>query len=261
MATSFGALCTDFYLNHKLALKMDLPSERETILHFFDRMRKSLPSMSRFKRYDGELALESARKDARYTWLALRRNSIRTGNVNPESMEDALAYHKLVLELAPYHLTISPLDVDYVELMYGFDLDCRQNHDAVVYEALYADSPLGHLLAGDPECENESSGASGGGGGVLDVQPVFGQSLNEAGDLQAYYEVKTRPKSRRGSSKRYSGEPISLFLTIRKYGPVDDLADMAKTLDILNLHGEDLATEKLIPDLLTPIAQHIGSSA
>lgn len=257
MATSFGALCTDFYINHKLALKMDLPTERETILHFFDRMRKSMPSMNRFKRYDGELALESARKDARYKWLALRRNSIRTGTVNPESMEDALAYHKLVLELAPYHLTISPLDVDYVELMYGFDLECKQNHDAVVYEALYADTPLGGLLnASAKDSDGEPTG-----GGVLDVQPVFGQSLNDAGDLQAYYEVKTRPKSRRGSSKRYSGEPISLFLTIRKYGPVEDLADMAATVETLNNYAEELATAKLIPDLLTPITQHIGSSA
>ncbi len=259
MATSFGALCTDFYINHKLALKMDLPAERETILHFFDRMRKSLPSMNRFKRYDGELALESARKDARYTWLALRRNSIRTGTVNPESMEDAIAYHKLVLELAPFHLTISPLDVDYVELMYGFDLECKQNHDAVVYEALYANTPLGGLL--NASIKNGRGETQPGGGSVLDVQPVFGQSLNDAGDLQAYYEVKTRPKSRRGSSKRYSGEPISLFLTIRKYGPVDDLADMPKTVELLNAYAEELATLKLIPDLLTPITQHIGSSA
>ncbi|MEM7625058.1 MAG: hypothetical protein AAF333_05465 [Planctomycetota bacterium] len=248
MATSFGALCTDFYINQKLALKMDLPSERETVLHFFDRMRKSLPAMSRFKRYDGELALESARKDARYTWLALRRNSIRTGHVNPESMTEALEYHKLVLELAPYHLTISPLDVDYIELMYGFDLECKQNHDAVIYDALYRDTPLGGLLPNDDQR-------------VLDVQPVFGQSLNESGDLQAYFEVKTRPKSRRGSSKRYSGEPISLFLTLRQYGPVEDLADLAASVGKLNEHAERLATEKLIPDLLMPITQHIGSSA
>ena len=45
---------------------------------------------------------------------------------------------------------------------------------------------------------------------VLDVQPVFGQSLSDSGDVQAYIEVKTRPKSRRGSSRRYAGEPISL---------------------------------------------------
>ena len=248
MATSYGALCTDFYVNQKLALKMDLPSERETILHFFDRMRKSLPGMDRFKRYDGELALESARKDARYTWLALRRNSVRTGHVNPESMEEAVAYHKLVLELAPYHLTISPLDVDYIELMFGFDLECRQNHDAVIFEALYSQGPLGNLMPDQAER-------------VLDVQPVFGQSLNKSGDLQAYYEVKTRPRSRRGSSKRYAGEPISLFLTLRQYGPVNEVGDLAASIEKLNATAEQLATEKLIPELLTPIAQHIGSSA
>jgi len=293
MATSFGALCTDFYINHKLALKMDLPTERETILHFFARMRKSLPAMHRFKRYDGELALESARKDARYNWLALRRNSIRTGHVNPESMDEALAYHELVLELAPYHLTLSPLDVDYVELMYGFDLECKQNHDAVVYDALYANTPMGGLLSDEPNpasddqnSEDDGEGDNGddddarsfgsesgygsggsdgrsrsGGSGILDVQPVFGQSLNNSGSLQAYYEVKTRPKSRRGSSKRYSDEPISLFLTVRKYGPVNDLADMTKTVRALNQHCEELAIEKLIPNLLNPITQHIGSNA
>ena len=53
MATSYGALCTDFYINQKLALKMDLPSDRETILHFFDLVRREMPSMHRFRRYDG----------------------------------------------------------------------------------------------------------------------------------------------------------------------------------------------------------------
>ena len=58
--TSLGALCTDFYVNQKLALKLDLPSARETVLDMFDRIRKELPNMDRFRRYDGELALESA---------------------------------------------------------------------------------------------------------------------------------------------------------------------------------------------------------
>ncbi|MEM6856024.1 MAG: hypothetical protein AAF593_16590, partial [Planctomycetota bacterium] len=117
--------------------------------------------------------------------------------------------------------------------------------------------------ADDDEGEGEDGAPEdhAGGGGILDVQPVFGQSLNDTGDLQADYDVQTRPKSRRGSSKRYSGEPISLFLTIRKYGPVDDLADMATTVETLNHYAEELATAKLIPDLLTPITQHIGSSA
>jgi len=251
MATSFGALCTDFYVNQKLALKMDLPGERETVLHFFDRVKKSMPAMNRFRRYDGELALESARKEAQYQWLALRRTSIRTGHVNPEAMADAYRFHRLILELCPAYLSLSPLDVDYVELMYGFDLDCKEDQDTVVYEALFANSPMANLLNLDT-----------GQGKILDVQPVLGCSLTDSGDLQAYFEVKTRQKTRRGSSKAFRGEPISLFLTLRQYGPIDDLGDLpTKVFDALSEYAEHLAADKLVPDLLTPISRHITNAS
>ena len=248
MATSFGALCNDFYVNQKLALKMDLPAERETVLHFFDRVRKSMPSMSRFRRYEGEFALESARKDAEYKWLALRRTSIRTGHVNPQTMDEVARFHRLILELAPYHLTISPLDVDYLELIFGFDLECADNHDQVIHNALIEGTPMANVL--------NIPGAR-----VLDVQPMFGCTLNETGDLQAYFEVRSRPKSRRGSSKPYRHDPISLFVTLRKYGPVESVDDLQQVFDLLANHCETLAPEKLVPDMLTPIARHITSSS
>jgi len=165
-------------------------------------------------------------------------------------MEDAYGFHRMLLEVAPYHLTISPLDVDYVELMFGFDLECKDNHDKIIHEALYGDGPLGDLLDnGD------------GQGKVLDVQPIFGVSLTESGDLQAYYEVKSRPKNRRGSSKGYRGEPISLFLTLRRYGPIGTIDDLGPLFDDLTRRCEALASEKLVPDLLTPIARQITSSS
>lgn len=247
MATSYGALCTDFYINAKLAVKMDMPSERETVLHFFDRVRKSLPSMSRFRRYDGELALESSRSEAEYRWLAMRRNCLRTGHVNPDTMGVAGDFHKFLLELAPFHLTLSPLDIDYLEVLFGFDLECEQDHDQIVYEALYADSPLGGL----GQVPN---------GKVLDVQPVFGVSLSESGDTQAYYEVKTRPRNRRGKASR-NGEPISLFMTVRRYGPIDDLKSLKKWYDDAVRQADTLCSEHLVPDLLTPIARHITSGS
>src|SRR5258705_10934795 len=71
MPTSYGAICTDFYVNQKLSLKMDLPSGRESVLDMFDRIRKELPDMERFRRYDGELALESPEQSSQYSWLAL----------------------------------------------------------------------------------------------------------------------------------------------------------------------------------------------
>lgn len=247
MATSFGALCNDFYVNQKLALKMDLPSDRETALHFFDRIQKSVPAMTRFHRYAGELALESSRRDAEYLWVAMRRTSLRTGHVNPQSMEDAYRIHRLVLQVAPYHLTISPLDVDYVELLFGFDLECNANHDEIVYDALIANSPMSDLLR-TPQSR------------ILEVQPVFGMSLGDQGDLQAYFEVKTRTRNRRGQPHQYRDEPISIFLSIRKFGPIQQIDDLQDIFTALSQHAEVLASERLVPNLLMPIARQITSS-
>lgn len=248
MPTSFGALCTDFYVNQKLALKMDLPSDRETVLHLFDAVRKADPAMSRFRRYQGELALESTRRTSEYRWLALRRNSIRTGHVNPATMDQSYQLHRKVLELAPYHLTISPLDVDYMDLLFGFDLECRANHDEVVYDALFANTPMAEMFK-IPDAK------------ITELQPLFGLSLNEGGDLQAYFEVRTRSRTRQGRTpRRFRREPISIFLTVRKLGPVQQAGDIVRIFDLLAGRAEVLATERLVPDLLTPIARQITSS-
>ena len=251
MATSFGALCTDFYVNQKLALKLDLPGDRETILHLFEQVRKADPTMSRFRRYNNELALESSRRDPSYRWLAIRRNSIRTGNVNPETMEQAFQFHKRILELAPYHMTISPLDLDYIELLFGFELECKANHDEVVFEALIGDAPVANLVK-MPNAEHPR---------ILDVQPIFGISLSKSGNLQAYFEVKTRTRSRRGRTSRTRNEPIGLLLTVRKYGPVQRLDDLQEEFEVLRQHCETLATERLVPLMLTPISRQITSSS
>jgi hypothetical protein len=248
MATSFGALCNDFYVNQKLALKMDLPDDRETILHLCEQVRKAMPDMDRFKRYEGELALESSRREPTYRWLAMRRNSVRTGHVNPESLAEAYKIHRLVLEVAPYHLTISPLDVDYVELLFGFDLECKGNHDEVVAEALLSQSPMGQLLNHDKTW-------------VLDVQPILGLSLSDKGNLQAYFEVKTRRRNRRGNATRYRSEPISIYVTVRQYGPIGELGNLQRIFETLAQHAESLATEKVVPHLLAPIARQITSSS
>lgn len=248
MGTSFGALCTDFYVNQKLALKMDLPSDRETILHMFDQVRKAMPAMDRFRRYEHELALESSRRDAEYRWLALRRTSIRTGHVNPSSMAEAYQLHRLVLEVVPYHLTVSPLDVDFVELLFGFDLECKGNHDAIVYDALYSQSPMGGMLDVN-------------GSRVLDVQPTFGLALTERGETQAYFEVKTRAKNRRGTAPARRNEPISIFLTVRRYGPIHKVEELQTIFEALAQHAETLTAERLVPCLLTPISRHITSSS
>ncbi|MCK4871915.1 MAG: hypothetical protein KAS72_04230 [Phycisphaerales bacterium] len=247
MATSYGALCSDFYINQKFALKMDLPTARETVLDLFDRIRKTIPSMDRFRRYDGELSLESPVVGGQYAWVGLRETCVKSGYVNPDSLDDAYGLHLLLLEICPYFLSISPLDVDYVELVFGFDLEARGNHDAIVYEALMRDTPVGRLL---DTSETQP----------IDVQPFIGMSLDAACDLQAYFEVKTRTPTRDVRAGEYHPEPISVYLTVRKYGAVDRREDLAETFESVRRQAEQLVEDRVLPHLVAPLRQAIETA-
>ena len=238
--TALGALCSDFYVNQKLSLKMDLPSSREAVLDLFDRVRKVHPSMDRFRRYDGELALESPEGEAQYQWLALGKTAIRSGWVNPENLESAYALHRMLLEVTPYYLSISPLDVDFAELVFGFDIEAETNRNRIVFDALMSESPLTGLI--DPDREE-----------MLDAQPFLGFSLSHRCDMQAFVEVKTRTRSSEVASGRFESEPISVYLTVRRYGPFKSIGDLQAAFGALAGHAERLAEERVIPAVLMPI--------
>lgn len=252
MATSFNALCSDFYINQKLALKMDLPTGRETVLDLFDRVRKFRPAMNRFRRYDGELALESAPSDGQYDWVALRQTAARSGTVNPDSLAEAYQLHRLLLEVAPFYLSISPLDVDYLELMFGFDLEASGNHDDIVFDALFAESPLGRVVDSDRFI-------------ALDVQPFFTFALDAERKVQVNFEVKTRATEAEGGEEAPApgeggpDEPISVFLSLRRLGPIDGVEDLLKIFESLASAAEQIVSERVIPHLILPINKAISS--
>ncbi len=246
MTTSYGALCSDFYINQRLALKLDLPSKRETVLDLFDRLRKTRPSMNKFRRYEGELALESSPSDGAYDWVSLRRTSLRSGAVNPESLESSYELHSTILEVAPYYLSISPLDVDYVELMYGFDLEAKGNHDEIVFDAFFADSGFGAILDTDHDSPT-------------DVQPFVGFTLDDEHRTQDNIEIKTRTSARQVTEEKFDDDPISLYLSVRRAGPIDRITDLPRVFKTLAQQLEELAADKLIPHVLNPVTRAISS--
>jgi hypothetical protein len=244
MSDSYRALCSDFYVNLKLSVKMELPRGRDSVLDMFERVRKQNPTMSNFRRYREELALESPQSDQPHRWLALRNNTVRAGCVNPPELADAYAFHRSILELAPPYLTISPLDVDCVELLYGFDLAAGGNHDAIVMDALLAGSPIGSLA--------DLPGAS-----TISCQPVLTVAIGGRNDLQVEYKVETR--ATQSHSRETDGQdPISVYLTVRKFGPVNDIAELPALVKTLARSGEHLVESRLVPNLLTPLRQTIG---
>ncbi len=245
MSESYQALCSDFYVNQKLVLKMELPRTRETILDLFERLRRQFPAMNSFRRFRDEFALESPQTAMPHRWAALKGNHVRSGTVNPPNMAEAYALHQTVLEVAPSYLSISPLDIDHVELLYGFDLAAGGNHDSIVLEALIPGSPLAALL--------EIPGAT-----PIECQPMIGLSLGEKQGLEVFFEVRTRPPHGPPRDPE-AGDPISVFLTLRKFGPVNDVKDLPGILGQLAKQGEELVQQRVIPGLLVPIREAIAS--
>lgn len=246
MSESYRALCTDFYVNQKVAVKMDLPRTRETVLEMFERIRRQFPSMTGFRRYRDELALESPQTEMPHRWLAVRAATVRSGVVNPEELSDAYALHKQVLETSPAYLSITPLDIDHIELLYGFDLAASGNHDAIVLDALIPGSPLAALL--------DIPGAV-----PIDYQPVIGLSLGQDSEIEVQFEVKTRPPAHPQKESSEGGDPISIYLTLRKFGGVSDVKEFERIHKQLVTAGEELLESRLVPGILMPIREAIGS--
>lgn len=247
MHESFRALCSDFYINQKLSVKLELPQGRETILELFERVRRGFGSMDRFKRYRDEVALESSGAGPIHRWMAIRGTSVRSGVVNPTTPTDAYGLHRLVLEVCPFYLSVSPLDVDAVELLYGFDLECSRHHDGVIYDALVSGSPLAELF--------EMPGAK-----PVDCQPMMGFAFGPGDAFEAHVEIKSRnaAASAREGEALVGPEPISVYLTVRRLGPVEDIHELPGLLAELASHGERLVEDRVAPKLLAPLREAIG---
>ena len=117
---SYGSLSDDFGVSVYLASKAEMPSGRETVLHFFEAIQKQFPKMTDFERRDDkEYALEEDRDSGSYRWVTLDNRRLCSGFVNPPSLEDADQQNERVLEMAPYHLGVSGLDADTLDLVMG----------------------------------------------------------------------------------------------------------------------------------------------
>lgn len=249
MSDGLGAVCDEFYVSGRLYLKLELAPARDTLLHFFDRIRKEFPSLNKLRRRDpNSLMLEEEpdQQGAR-RWLRLDSGSLRFGQLAPARREDARRFGTMVLTQAPYHLSFSELDYDHLELTYGFDLDYRGNHDQLVAETLLGESPAVSFLFGDRSVR------------IIDAQPYFGIAVSPSCDLQAYVEIKSRTTTFEVRSEAYESAPITVFLTVRKYWNDEGTTALADVLGSLFSTADELATEVVVPHFVNALAAAIAS--
>jgi hypothetical protein len=237
----------DFYVNMNLNTEMELPTARDTVLHYFEQMKKGFPDLRNFyTRESGDLVLEGDKEQGHYRWLAIEPRRLCSGVVNPETLEDAYRQHEMVLDIAPHLLTISVLDCEALDVMYGFDLIYEGNHDEVVAEALGVGPGLDDLL--------ELPGSR-----VINFEPTITMALDESCRLQCRLAIETRTNAYQVRTGEFSEDHISVYFTVRQYwgiGPERSFLDSFHRQCAL---GEEVVRERVIPRIVRPLAQMIAS--
>lgn len=245
---SFGAFCDEFYVNTRLYLKLDLDPSRETLLHFLEQIRRAFPRMTRLRRRDDNgLVLDEENREGRdRRFVRIDVNALRFGSFQPTDAEAVESFASMVLRQAPYHLSLSDLDYDYMEVVFGFDLEYRGNHDELVAETLFPEHPLLSALTGEDQR-------------VIDCQPFFGSALSADCQRQVYLEIKGRTSTYEIRTAEYEPTPLSVYLTARQYWGFAGDRDLFSVHQELLALGEQYAAECAVPHVVQPLATAIAS--
>jgi hypothetical protein len=241
----YSSLCDDFGVYVYLNTKMELPSRRETVLHFFDSLQKTFPTMTDFDcRENGEYVLEEDREPGTYRWVTLEGKRFCSGYVNPPNVEAADAHHERVLEVAPFHLDFSPLDCEALDVLFAFDFTYTGNHDEVVAEALGLNTTLESLI--------QMPGTK-----VLNYEPSLMISLDDACRLQCRLNVETRTNAYQIRTGHFPEAPISVYFTVRQYWGRHGGKTFIESYHHQRKTCQELVDSHIIPAVIRPLAQAI----
>jgi hypothetical protein len=243
----YSTICDDWYLNMNLNTEMDLHQSRETVLHFFEQIQKQYPTMRNFyNRERGEFVLEEDKDRGSYRWTSVELRRISSGHVNPSSLNDALQQHKLILEIAPFALSVSSLDCESLNVMFGFDFVYRGNHNELLVEALGMTPAYERLL----ELAH---------GTTVSYEPALQLALDPDCRTQVRMSLETRTTAYHVRTGEYPEEQLSVYLTARRYGSLDPgetyITAMNRLVDI----ARNLVDNFMVENVLRPLQQTIAS--
>ncbi len=243
----YANLSDDFYVNMNLSTEMELPQQRDTVLHYFERIQKKYPTMRKFYcREKRDFVLEEDKDRSQYRWTTVEPRRLCSGQVNPSEIEEALEQHRLVLELAPYMLSVSPLDCEALDLLFGFDFTYRGNHNQVVAEALGLNPALERLL--------DMPGA-----GVINYEPSLTLSLDEECRVQVRVSVESRTNAYQIRTGEFPEEQLSVYVTARQYGSLSPDTTYVQTLDKLSGLCRDVVDNYVAENILHPLQRTIAA--
>ncbi len=244
---SYSSLCDEFYVDMCINTELDLPTQRDTVLAFFERIQKQYPSMGRFYRRDNnEYCLEESRGLGQYRWVTLELDRVGSGVVNPSGFEMAYQQDRLVLDLVPYMLSISHLDIDSLDVTFAMDFDHKGNHDEVIADALFGMTAFGTLL--------DVPGAK-----PIGFSPAVVVALSDDCHTQARISIESKTSVYEPCRRdQQADEAISLSFTIRRYPPTTGGFDPLKSFEYQCQLAEEMMAEKIVPNFVQPLTETIA---
>ncbi len=247
MGDSYSALCDEFYVNMRLGTQMKMATDRATLISFFERMQKIHPRLVNFQQdaKNCESTMEEDRENNAYRWLSVEANRLSCGYFNPPTCRDAYALGSSVLEVVPYYLSISPVDLDYLDILWGFDYQCKGNHHELIAEALLGDSPVGKLL--------ETPGSK-----AVNYELSAIVSLSEDSRTHARVWVEPRTSAQQIRSNHFSEDALSVYVIVRQWAGGRKLPDLHELYEQLPRQGEQFIDERVVEHFLAPIREAIG---
>jgi hypothetical protein len=242
----YASLADDFYVNMNLATEMELPSQRETILQYFEQVQRRYPAMRKFYCRDKrDYVLEEDKDQGRYRWAAVETRRLCSGQVNPASLDEAIAQHRLVLDLAPAFLSVSPLDCEAMDVLFGFDFAYRGNHNALVAEALGVPPSL-ERFADVP------------GAKVINCEPSLTLAVDEDCRTQVRIGTETRTNAFQVRTGEFNEEQLSVYVTARQYGSLDHDTTYVEALERLTQLAREIVDACVVDQILRPLARTIS---
>ncbi len=244
--TPFASVADDFYVNMNLATEMDLPSQRETVLQYFEQLQRRYPTMRKFYCRDKrDYVLEEDKDQGRYRWAAVESRRLCSGQVNPASIDEAVAQHRLVLDLAPAFLSVSPLDCEAFDVLFGFDFAYRGNHNALLAEALGVGSSF-ERFADIP------------GARVINCEPSLTLAMDEECRTQVRIGTESRTNAFQVRTGEFAEDQLSVYVTARQYGSLDSDTTYVECLERLTVLAREVVENCVVDQILRPLARTIA---
>lgn len=236
----------EFYFNVGLNTEMKLPSNRETVMGFFEQLQKHFPEMQNFySRGSGEYVLEQKKVDGGYRWTTVEPKRVAFGQMNPEEFDQAVVKHRKIAELIPYFLSTSPLDCDSFNVTFGFDFAYTGNHNAIVAEAL-GWAPSLEKISEFPDAV------------PIDYEPSVQFALDDECKTQIRLSIDTKTGAHHVRTGEYGDENIGVFLTARHVGSLPAGESYAAAFDRILENCVTFADSYLIENVLIPLQQTIA---